>query len=137
MRPLTTITAMIAAATFTLTASVAHARQGHGGGGGGHHHGGSGGYHGGGSVARSYSAPVRSYSAPVHAAPRVAAAAPQVHHRGHDGHRGRHHHRGGHGGYAPSYDSTYYADSYASDDDVEIVCYWSRKYDRRVCRPAD
>ena len=83
---------------------------------------------------------VAAFAAPVQInrgnGARVASIAPR---HDHDGDGRRHHHRNGRGfGY---YDDGYYYDGYYdgyayADDDDDVVCYYSRRYQRRICHPA-
>ena len=123
MRKLTAIVAILAG--LALGASAASARGGYLGGGSGH---------GGGAKVASFSGGGGG-SARI-AAPRFASqsrvassAAFQGNGRAH--HRHHRHHPVFIGAGYPTYDNYY--DNYYDDD---IVCYYSRKYERRICRPA-
>ena len=134
MRKLTAIVAILAG--LALGASAASARGGHNGGAG------LGSGHGGSAKVATFSggaARVATFSGGGSAriaAPRFASqsrvassAAFQGNGRAH--HRHHRHHPVFIGAGYPYYDNYY--DNY---DDDDIVCYYSRKYERRICRPA-
>ena len=126
MRKLTAIVAILAG--LALGASAASARGGHHGGAG------YGSGHGGGAKVASFSGGGGGgarIAAPRFASQSRVASSAAFQGNGRAHHRHHRHHPVFIGAGYPTYDNNY--DNY---DDDDIVCYYSRKYERRICRPA-
>ena len=128
MRSINIVGSILAAAALVVSSGAAlahgHGGSGHGGGGGVHFGGGGGARFSGGGGGVHFSAPRSSFRS---VGPRVAfAPAFSGHHR--------HHRHGFPVGFYSDY-GNYYYDNYAYDDD-DVVCYYSRRYGREICRPS-
>jgi hypothetical protein len=147
MRLIQATTALVAALALTLAGGDALARGGgHGGAGGARSSGGahfSGGglrFSGGGGGAKfsSFNSGSRSFSTVTRfSQPRTVISS--QHFASHTGNRHhRRHVRFIGAGFYPSFydDYPYYYDSdyYNDDTDDDLVCYWSSRYGRRICR---
>ncbi len=145
MRMIKVTMALVAAAVLALGSSAAFARSG-GGHGGAHFSGGGGGakfggYSGGGGARiGSFNGSSRSVGSVTRFGPPRAFVSSQrfASHVGNNHRRHRNHFVGS--GFYPGYyydDYPYAYDSYyAYDYDDDVVCYWSERRGRRICRPS-